>query len=107
MGMHMKPADTDAIARFIQRGGEVRKVAATIPATEQDLVAYLAGCGLPVKYFPGDSRPYTCNCRRYSLDGLLRLANTHRSEKQLPPLMLGRHISVAPQRQGEQLDGPG
>ena len=107
MGIHMKPADTDAIARFIQRGGQIRKVAATIPATEQDVLAYLAGRGLTVKYFPGESKPYACNCRRYSLDGLLRLANTHRSEKQLPPLMLGRHISVASRTQGEQLDDPG
>ena len=92
----MKSADVEAIAKFLQRGGQIRKVAATIPATEQDVVGYLAERGLTVKYLPGDSKPYACNCRRYSPDGLLRLANTHRSANQLPPLMLGRHISVAP-----------
>ena len=100
----MKPADADAIARFVHRGGQVRKVAATIPATEHDVLAYLAGCGLTVKYFPADSKPYACNRRRYSLDGLLYLANTLRSAKQLPPLMLGRHIAVASRTQGDQFD---
>ena len=88
----MKRADADAIAQFEQRGGKVRKVAAAVPASEQEVLAYLVeGCGLTLKYFPGDLKPYACRSRRYSIDGLVRLANTYRIGQQLPPLMLGRH----------------
>jgi len=87
----MKPVDADAIARFVQRGGQALKVTAAVPASEQEVLAYLVGCGLSVKYFPGDARPYACQRRRYSVDGLVRLANTYRCAQQLAPLMLGRH----------------
>jgi len=84
----MKSEDASAIASFLDQGGEVRKVQAAIPATEQEVLVYLASCGLTVKCFPGDSKPYACNGKRYSMDGLLRLANEHRRSQQLSPLML-------------------
>ena len=87
----MKAEDADAIARFVQRGGQILKVTAAVPASEQEVLTYLAGCGLTVKYFAGDAKPYACERRRYSVDGLVRLANTYRSAQQLAPLMLGRY----------------
>ena len=91
----MKSEDADAIARFIQQGGQVQKVTAAMPASEGEILAYLAECGLTVKFFPGDRKPYSCLGRRYSIDGLVRLANIRRAAQHVPPLMLGRHTSAA------------
>ena len=91
----MKPADADAIARFVQQGGQVNKVVAPIPTTEGQVVAYLAdGCGLTVKFFPGDLKPYACRGRRYSIHGLIGLANIYRTAQQLPPITLDRHVTA-------------
>jgi len=101
----MKPEDADAVARFVQEGGEVRKVTGAIPASEGDVLAYLAECGLDVKIFTGDIRPYLCNGRRHSAEGLLRIANTRRAADQLAPFMLGRHVSAASRSvQGDQFN---
>ena len=90
----MKPADADAIARFMNEGGQVRKVTATIAANEADVLAYLEGCGLPVKSVPGDMKPYSCRGRRYSLEGLVRFANVYRVAQELPPFTLARRLSA-------------
>ena len=84
----MKPIDSDAIANFIAQGGQVLKASPAIPATEQDVLVYLASCGLRVKYVAGTSTPYACMKRRYSANGLLKLANEYRRSQKLPPMML-------------------
>lgn len=84
----MKAADANAIAHFMEQGGQVLKGKAAISATEQEVLVYLASCGVTVKYFPGDLKPYAYNRRRYSIDGLLRLANEHRRAQRLSPLMV-------------------
>ena len=84
----MKPADSDVIANFIAQGGKVLKAPAAIAATEQDVLAYRASCGVTVKYVPGTMSPYACRRRRYTLGGLVRLANGYRRMQQLPPMML-------------------
>ena len=84
----MKPTDLDAIANFIAQGGLVQKARAAIPATEQDVLVYLASCGLSVKYIPGTLHPYACRRRRYNANGLLKLANEYRRAQNLPPMML-------------------
>ena len=84
----MKLDDADAIADFLNRGGEILKFQGAIPVTEQELLVYLASCGLMVKCFPGDLKPYGCQRTRYTALGLLRLANTYRRDQNLSPLML-------------------
>ena len=84
----MKPTDFDAIANFLAQGGQVLKASAAIPATEQDVLVYLASCGLRVRYVPGTSNPYSCMQRRYNANGLLKLANEYRRSQKLPPMML-------------------
>lgn len=84
----MKRDDANAIADFLEDGGQIVKMKAAIPATEQDLYNYLASCGLPVKYAPGEAKPYRCNTKGYNLTALLRFANDHRRSQQLAPLML-------------------
>lgn len=84
----MKSDDESAIANFLERGGRVQKVEAAIAVKEPEVITYLASCGLKVKYFPSDMKGYSCNGRRYTLQGLMRLANTHRRTQKLPPFML-------------------
>jgi hypothetical protein len=84
----MKPADADAVANYVEHGGLVVRVEAAIVVSEREVMDYLAERGLPVKYFAEASMPYKCNGRRYSISGLLRLANKHRRGQQLPPMML-------------------
>ena len=84
----MRPDDADAIADFLKQGGEILRVPDPTPVTEQELLVYLATCGLKVKYFPGDMKPYAYQRRRYTALGLLRVANTYRRAQQLSPFML-------------------
>jgi hypothetical protein len=87
----MKLEDTSAIAIFLQQGGEVRKMADVIPVTRQEVLAYLASCGVQLRYIPEDDRPYvSSDKRRYSITGLLRLANSHRRALGLPPFAISR-----------------
>ena len=91
----MRTEDADAIARFVQQGGQVKRITAAVPASEGDVLAYLVECGLTLKFFPGDMKPYQCLGKRHSIDRLTRLANIRRAAEQLPPLMLRRYMSAA------------
>ena len=84
----MKRTNERAIAEFFQGGGEIRRCKAPVRVSEQELFEYLAKCGLPVKVFPGEPRPYGCNGKRLNIGSLLRLANERRSVQQFPPLTL-------------------
>ena len=84
----MKAADADAIAQFVALGGKIRKLEDPVAVTDQQVLAYLAKCGLKVKCVPGEAKPYACIARRFSMDGLVRLANTYRAGENLPPMML-------------------
>ena len=87
----MKSEDASAIADFLEQGGEVRKMGDVIPATRQEVVTYLASCGVQLRYIPEDDRPYVdTKKRRYSVTRLVRLANGHRRSQGLPPLALSR-----------------
>jgi len=84
----MKRTDQRAIAEFFQGGGEIRRCEDPVRVSEQELFEYLAKCGLSVKFFPGEPRPYGCNGKRLNMGSLLRLANEQRSIQHFPPLML-------------------
>lgn len=79
----MKRDDEIAIAEFLREGGRVVKVEPDVPATAQEVLDYLASCGVTAKYFPGDPKPYLCQKRRLSLRALFELANTFRCAQQL------------------------
>jgi hypothetical protein len=84
----VKREDQSAIAEYFQGGGEIQRVQGPIRINERELIDYLASCGFPVKYFAGDTKPYACNGKRYSLDKIVRFANEQRRLERLPPIML-------------------
>ena len=80
----MNPTDANAIADYLKDGGQISKMDEVVPATVQEVIAYLATCGHQAKYFPGDMKPYLCNGKRYALGALFALANEHRRAHALP-----------------------
>ena len=81
-------AEAKAIAEYLKDGGKIKKVQAAVPATVQEIIDYLATCGVEVKYFRGDPKPYSLNNERLTLTGLVRLANEYRRARRLPPMMV-------------------
>jgi hypothetical protein len=84
----MNPADENAVADYLRGGGHVLRVRETIPATDQEIIEYLAACGIHAKYSEGDWRPYLCHGKRRSAGALVRLANRYRHEQHLAPFAL-------------------
>ena len=78
-------SDVDA---FLRRGGRVTKVASTVAATEQEILDFMASVGSPVRCILGEAKPYVRERRRYSIEGIIRLANEYRSRQRLPPCAL-------------------
>jgi len=74
----------DVVDDFLKQGGKVEKLQATIPVSAPEVLAYLAGRGIEVKY-SGASRTYVYERKRYSLSHLVQLANDHRRVENLPP----------------------
>ena len=81
----MNEAEKIAIAEFMRDGGRVNKVEDFTPATEQEVLAYLAKLGIEAKYLAGGARPYVCENRRVSRDELLSRANKQRRLEMLKP----------------------
>jgi len=92
----MKSDDANAIADYLKEGGRIIKVEETVPVRAQEILDYLAALGLTAKYHPGDSKPYAHNHRRYSIDGLVRLANEHRQAEKHPPFALREDSACRP-----------
>ena len=84
----MNPADENAIADYLRDGGHILRLRETIPVTDQEIIEYLAGCGIHAKYCEGDLLPYLCNGKRRSAATLVRLANRCRQEQHLAPFAL-------------------
>ena len=84
----LNPVDAQAIARFLGNGGRVTKVDSPVTATEQEVIDFLAMCGVTARYMPGDMRAYWCNNRRYSMTEMVRLANVYRCKRQLAPFAI-------------------
>jgi hypothetical protein len=84
----MKAADAQAIAEFLNGGGRIAKVKNAVSATEQEVIDFLATCGIGVKNFRGDMRSYSCNGRAYSMSALVRLANEYRRAQKLAPFAM-------------------
>jgi len=84
----MGPEDALRVANYLKYGGRIVKVKATVPVTEQELLEYLATRGTHPKYQHGDAKPYVHNNQRFSLEGLVRLANCYREAQKLPPFAL-------------------
>ena len=91
----MSSVDKNAIADFLEAGGRISRVNASVCVTESDLLAYLASCGIAAKYRGGDSRTYMCKGKRVSLTHLLAIANEHRRSCQLPPFAMRVAIRYA------------
>jgi len=89
----MDPAQRKAIAEYLEDGGKVRKIQEAIPASEPEVLHYLATCGIDVKYFPDGTKPYSYQNKYFSPAGLVLFANRHRRQRRLPPfvLRLGGH----------------
>jgi len=84
----MGPEDALRVANYLKGGGRIVKVKATVPVTEEELLDYLSTRGTHPKYQRGDAKPYLYNDARFSLEGLMRLANHYREAEQLPPFAL-------------------
>ncbi len=84
----LNPIDAKAIAEFLNGGGQIARVKDPVTATEQEVIDFLASCGVSAKYLPGDMKAYWCNNRRVSMTALVRLANTHRYAQQLAPFAI-------------------
>ena len=99
----MSLAYENAIADFLEAGGRVSRVKASVRVTEGELLDYLANCGIVAKYTPGDYRAYLCEGKRVSLSRLVALANEHRRSLHLPPFA-PRVRSITPA--GPRADNP-
>lgn len=84
----LKQADANAIADFLNGGGQIAKVKTPVTATEQEVIDFLASCGVTARYLPGDMKAYWCNNRRCSMTALVRLANGHRYAQELAPFAI-------------------
>ena len=84
----LNPTDAKAIAEFLNGGGQIAKVKDPVTATEQEVIDFLATCGVAARYLPGDMKAYWCNNRRCSMTALVRLANTYRYAQQLAPFAI-------------------
>lgn len=84
----LNPVDAKAIAEFLNGGGQVARVKDPITASEQEVIDFLATCGIAARYLPGDMKAYWCNNRRCSMTALVRLANTYRYEQELAPFAI-------------------
>ena len=82
------PTDSDAIAEFLRDGGRIRKMREAVPATEHEVLDYLASIGVKAKFTPGLAKSYLCKSKRYSWEGLVSLANDHRRSQQLSPFLV-------------------
>lgn len=83
----------DAVGDFFKQGGKVEKLQATVSVSASEVVAYLAGRGINVKY-SGTSQTYVYERKRLSLAHLVRLANVHRRAENLPPFAATINIHV-------------
>ena len=84
----MNRADSEAIAEFLRRGGQIRKVKETISVTDDEVIAFLSGCGIRVTCLPDDTKTYVCGRTRLTMSGLVALANKERLSRQLPPFAI-------------------
>ena len=84
----LNPTDAKAIAEFLNGGGQIAKVKDPVTATEQEVIDFLATCGVAARYLPGDMKAYWCNNRRCSMTALVRLANTYRYAQHLAPFAI-------------------
>lgn len=84
----MRRDDEIAIAEFLKDGGRIVKVEPDVPATVAECLAYLESCGVNVKYFPSDPKPYLCHKRRLSIQGIFELANGYRRAQRLQPFAI-------------------
>jgi len=99
----MKPSDARAIAEFLEQGGKIKKIQQPIAATEQEILDYLASCGVSVKYFPDVLLPYQCLGRRHNLASIVRMANDCRRSQKLSPFALTpRSARSSQSRSGSQ-----
>ena len=97
----MKPSDERAIGAFLSAGGRILHVKESVRVSEPELLDYLAGCGIMVRYKAGDQRQYLWRRKRVSATALVAMANQHRSLLGLPPFALRtyptpRHSAGAP-----------
>lgn len=67
-----------AIADFLREGGKVTTLESPMPVSVDEVISYLATCGVEVKCAVGEKNPYLFNRKRYSADGLARIANGFR-----------------------------
>ena len=84
----LDPVDAKAIAEYLNGGGQIARVKDPVTATEQEVIDFLASCGISARYLPGDMKAYWCNNRRCSMTALVRLANTYRYAQQLAPFAI-------------------
>ena len=84
----MSPAQEKALSEYLRGGGPIKKLDPTIVTTVADVVAYLASCGIPVRYLGGSERPYIAEGKRYSASALVRFANINRQQQRLAPFAL-------------------
>ena len=82
------PADANAVADYLNAGGQVQKGEETIPATAREVIAYLASHGVMARYSPGDAKPYLCNRKRIGENTLIEMANRFRCGEHAPPFAL-------------------
>ena len=84
----LKTIDARAIAEFLNEGGTIAKLKEPVAATEQEVIDFLATCGVTARCKPGDMKAYWCNNRRCTMTALVRLANGYRRAQQLAPFAM-------------------
>ena len=76
--MRDDPEGTRAFAEFFKAGGKVKTFEGPITVSVEEVLAYLATCGIEVKRAVGEKNPYLFNRKRYSAEGLTRMASGFR-----------------------------
>jgi hypothetical protein len=92
----LKTSDARAIAEFLNGGGRIARVMDSVPATEQEVIQYLATCGVEVKSLRGNLKGYWCNGRACTVSALVRLANEYRRAQKLAPFAI--RLNPAPRK---------
>lgn len=84
----MTSASASEVSTFLAGGGRIVRVQDTILVTTQDLLDYLQGRGIAVKYSKSNPHVYWWERKRMSLNQLVAVANRKRRSEQLAPFAI-------------------
>ena len=92
----MNASDANAIRDFLRNGGQIRRLQEAVIVAEQEVVNFLASCGVTATSYRSGRNSYRVAEQRLTRDDLVNLANKERLARQLPPFAIRSVRSASP-----------